>query len=324
MNKRQQVLSWYRLGLIEEKNIHEALNLSQAKVSPQQWIDLISKNLILFGFISLSVGIIFFLAYNWVDMSNFTKFVLVQSLLGLSAILFTLVKSYSHLSTALLFFIALLVGALFALFGQTYQTGKDPWQLFMLWCTVITPLATISKNSSLWMLWLALLNLSIYLFLDSHSWIVGFYFNNHIDVAFIALINAFAGLLFYVVLKNKSSDKHSLAFYIAMLLAFAAFIWLSFYVVFAKVFPFRCLFLYLAWMTLSYYFFKVKSVNTLLMSYWCLSAISFGMFLLVWIMADFFNSLTLLFLSIALIMMTTYATRWLMKLHKIESGEYHE
>ena len=37
------------------------------------------------------------------------------------------------------------VGALMALFGQTYQTGADPWQLFFNWAVVIIPFVLISR-----------------------------------------------------------------------------------------------------------------------------------------------------------------------------------
>jgi hypothetical protein len=32
------------------------------------------------------------------------------------------------------------IGGLFAYFGQTYQTGADPWQLFSLWAALSLPL----------------------------------------------------------------------------------------------------------------------------------------------------------------------------------------
>ena len=42
---------------------------------------------------------------------------------------------------ALLGLLALLgIGGLFAYFGQTHQTGADPWQLFALWAALVLPL----------------------------------------------------------------------------------------------------------------------------------------------------------------------------------------
>ncbi len=40
---------------------------------------------------------------------------------------------------AALLLATLLLGVFLALFGQTYQTGADPWQLFANWALLILP-----------------------------------------------------------------------------------------------------------------------------------------------------------------------------------------
>ena len=47
----------------------------------------------------------------------------------------------------------LATGALFAYFGQTYQTGADPWQLFALWALLTLPLALAARSDALWLPW---------------------------------------------------------------------------------------------------------------------------------------------------------------------------
>ncbi len=47
---------------------------------------------------------------------------------------------------ALLLAIALNIGALLALVGQTYQTGADPWQLFSTWALMLVPLAVFGQS----------------------------------------------------------------------------------------------------------------------------------------------------------------------------------
>jgi uncharacterized membrane protein len=44
-------------------------------------------------------------------------------------------------------------GALFAYFGQTYQTGADPWQLFALWAALTLPLCLGVRHDALWTAW---------------------------------------------------------------------------------------------------------------------------------------------------------------------------
>ncbi|WP_290437262.1 DUF2157 domain-containing protein [Aeromonas caviae] len=56
---------------------------------------------------------------------------------------------------ALLLALALNLGALLALVGQTYQTGADPWQLFATWALMLLPLAALGRSPLLWTLaWL--------------------------------------------------------------------------------------------------------------------------------------------------------------------------
>ena len=59
---------------------------------------------------------------------------------------------------------AILLGVLLALFGQTYQTGADTWELFATWAALITPWVIVGRFAGLWMLWLALLNVAIVLY----------------------------------------------------------------------------------------------------------------------------------------------------------------
>ncbi|NKF49176.1 DUF2157 domain-containing protein [Shewanella sp. WXL01] len=63
-----------------------------------------------------------------------------------------------------LFVAAILLGVLLALFGQTYQTGADPWQLFFNWALLVTPWVIVSRFAPLWVLWLALLNVAASLY----------------------------------------------------------------------------------------------------------------------------------------------------------------
>lgn len=42
---------------------------------------------------------------------------------------------------------------MFAFFGQTYQTGTDPWQLFALWAALTLTLCLGVRHSVLWMAW---------------------------------------------------------------------------------------------------------------------------------------------------------------------------
>ncbi len=131
MNRiRHQVLHWQSQGQIDKDNISQALETTGANNTTKQWFGFITQALLWLSVLSVAFGVIFFFAYNWDSISTATKFVMIQVLMLVSLFAYTQTKRYSNANTAILFFLAMLLGALFALFGQTYQTGKDPWQLF--------------------------------------------------------------------------------------------------------------------------------------------------------------------------------------------------
>ena len=59
---------------------------------------------------------------------------------------------------------SLLLGALFALVGQIYQTGADTYELFAVWAAAILPWALVGRSPALWVLWLTLVNLALSLY----------------------------------------------------------------------------------------------------------------------------------------------------------------
>jgi uncharacterized membrane protein len=57
-----------------------------------------------------------------------------------------------------------LVGVLLAIFGQVYQTGADPYGLFLGWALLILPWVLIGRQAGLCMLLSALANLALILY----------------------------------------------------------------------------------------------------------------------------------------------------------------
>jgi uncharacterized membrane protein len=58
----------------------------------------------------------------------------------------------------------LLTGALLALFGQTYQTGADIFELFFVWAALAFPFALASASAATWMAWWVVLNVAMGLY----------------------------------------------------------------------------------------------------------------------------------------------------------------
>ncbi|HSP79967.1 MAG TPA: DUF2157 domain-containing protein, partial [Myxococcaceae bacterium] len=53
---------------------------------------------------------------------------------------------------------AVLVGPLLAVYGQAYQTGADPYELFLGWGALILPWVALARFGPLWLLLLLLVN----------------------------------------------------------------------------------------------------------------------------------------------------------------------
>ena len=92
----------------------------------------IKKFFLLFSVVFLIAGVTSFTAYNWANMSNIKKLAVPSVLIvvGLVAYLFLEKEIYKNLA---IFFSSFMIGTLFAVYGQVYQTGADTWILFRNW-----------------------------------------------------------------------------------------------------------------------------------------------------------------------------------------------
>ena len=121
---------------------------------------------------------------NWVA-SNWEQFSRLQKLYGMQGLVacclvgavfyfFQAAKqpqdtTLRHKRSVAFFCLAMSLGALFALFGQTYQTGADTWQLFAIWALVQIPLLLLSFNFGSTILLIITLNLALHFYLSLWS-----------------------------------------------------------------------------------------------------------------------------------------------------------
>jgi len=146
------------------------------------WIE---RLLLWLGVSSLLAGLIFFVAANWSGIGRFGKFALVEAVLVISLVVYTLSARFRYGNAALLA-ASLAVGALLALIGQTYQTGADTYELFLLWALLILPWALVARLPALWALWLILLHVAYVLYVQASNWLT----EDHFD-AFITVVVLF-------------------------------------------------------------------------------------------------------------------------------------
>jgi len=180
---RDELISLIEHSDITAENIDEVVILAKIKPTTNAWLVFINNLFLWLGCIALSLSVIFFIAFNWTKMGRFAKFTLVEFALILAIVAYLKVKLTSVASSAALIFATFMLGALMALFGQTYQTGADPWQLFFNWALLMTPWAIIGRFASIWIIWLVLINLSIALYCDVYLNPLSLIFASKINLA---------------------------------------------------------------------------------------------------------------------------------------------
>jgi hypothetical protein len=149
---------------LSAQGVEALLDLAAARPSPAEQARFGVRMLILAGVLSLAAGVVFFVAANWDALRVVGRFVLLEAMF-VAAIAAALWKAPPHpVGRYALLGAFILAGALFALFGQTYQTGADVYELFLNWALLGLPLAFAARWSVLWAAWGLVLNVALALF----------------------------------------------------------------------------------------------------------------------------------------------------------------
>ena len=127
------------------------------------WIKFVKIFLIGIGISFAIAGIIFFFAYNWASMHKFLKLGLLEALVvgAIMVVLFS--KLDLNIKDIILAGTSVLVGGLFAVYGQIYQTGANAYDFFFGWSVAIGLWALFSNFPPLWMIFILLINTTIIL-----------------------------------------------------------------------------------------------------------------------------------------------------------------
>lgn len=124
-------------------------------------------------------GALLWVAANWAQLAPLERFALLELGFGLAcAVTLWLASRQGRqgpttaawpAAAASGLLVWLLIGALLAAFGQTYQTGADPWQLFALWAALGLPLALGLRHDVVWMPWVIVSQLALSLWFLAYS-----------------------------------------------------------------------------------------------------------------------------------------------------------
>ena len=141
--------------------IGTALRLTGLHPDAAAWRAFAARLMHAAGLGAVGAGVLFFVAANWQAFGLVGRFALLQVAL-LACVGVALWRAPPSLpGQAALTLATLLIGALLALFGQSYQTGADVHELFFTWAALALPFALAGLSGALWAVWWTVLNLAL-------------------------------------------------------------------------------------------------------------------------------------------------------------------
>lgn len=135
-------------------------------------------------------GAVFFFAANWEGMSRLARVglaLLAHVVAAAAAVGLGTERTAGRAAGAAA---ALLIGPVLLVYGQTYQTGADAWQLFAGWAALALPFALLVRGTALWMVVLVLARAGALLWVNQvhgNAWLPAM-------VAAIVVVDAVAAL----------------------------------------------------------------------------------------------------------------------------------
>ena len=189
--QREDIQIISRHSTLSEKGIEKVLKESIYN-DREAWQKFLSLFFISLGIGFMVSGIVFFFAYNWDDLHKFTKIGLTEVLIIATTSLVFFSKINTNIRNIILTGAAVLVGVLFAIFGQIYQTGADAYDFFLTWTVFVTLWVIVSNFAPLWLLYLILINITLILYSEqvAKDWSEVFIFNLLLIINTTALITA--------------------------------------------------------------------------------------------------------------------------------------
>jgi len=179
-----------------------ALTLAGARPTAAETHRFATRVLMLAGILSLAAGIVFFVAANWQALKVGGRFALLEAVLLTSVVLALWRPAPNNTGRYALLTAFVTTGALLALFGQTYQTGADVYELFLVWSVLAVPFVPIGQWSVLWAAWVLVLNVALALFCGFRPdggplWIL--FSDLHLSTSTLLLIAALVNLVLWVL-----------------------------------------------------------------------------------------------------------------------------
>lgn len=292
---------------LSEQNIHDAIAIADISPSARQWKIFMRTMLFWSGSIALTFSILFFIAANWDGIGRMTKFALVEVSIVLGMLVYLKFKHNETIRQISLVVCMLCVGGLMALFGQTYQTGADPWQLFFNWALLTIPWVLISRFSVMWLIFLGLLNVSLSLYYQTF----GGYLNS---IWALFIFNSCALAIWQIstakfVWLNKPWAINLLAVVSSY---FGMWVYID------ALFDDRPLdiLIWCIWAATMFYVYRIRLLNVFMLAVWSLTILVAANALLIRVLPSSFEAFFFLLLTCLTVGAGTYLSIWLKGLIK--------
>jgi uncharacterized membrane protein len=162
--KRPVLDSAARDYALSEAAIDAALELTGARPHAAAWRSFTARLATGAGIAALGSGAIFFVAANWQALHVLGRFAMVQA-----ALLACIAAAWwrpppERIGRAGAIVAIFATGALLALFGETYQTGADLFELFFAWAGLALPFALAAQAGAAWAIWWIVLDVALALY----------------------------------------------------------------------------------------------------------------------------------------------------------------
>jgi len=315
---RNQIIALIEQGCIAPEKINEALSTSRVEPDGQSWKTFLDYLLLWLGGLALAFAVMFFIAYNWDDLGRFAKFGLLEGLIIMTVLAYWKLDKDKVTAKVSLLTASIFLGVLLALYGQTYQTGADPWQLFFNWALLMLPWALIGRFSVMWILWIGLINMSIILFHMTFRNAFWMLFDSDMSMLWWVFIFNSLALFAWEVLEHRWTWlAERWATRLIALASGTAITWLVIYAIFDhRRGDVVSLFVWLLWMVGLYFIYRMKKPDLFMLAGGCLSGIVVIVSFLSRHMLDRFEAGAFLLLALVIIGLGTGTAIWLRNVHR--------
>lgn len=150
MKTRLAVLDLVARAGLDDRQASRLWQLAGFGDMPPRMLARVRMGITLAGAGCAGLGLIFWVAANWSLLSRWQQFTLLQALVLVPC---AVAAAFGRAPAVAGLLALVCTGGLFAYFGQTYQTGADPWQLFALWAVLTLPLACCARSDVVWSAW---------------------------------------------------------------------------------------------------------------------------------------------------------------------------